>query len=61
MWTLILFIYAGPMAKGDNVALISVPKFINEQACKTAGEQAKQLTNGTLKSTSFICVRNSNS
>lgn len=58
MWTLILFIYAGPLAKGDNVALVSVPQFVNEQTCRTAGEQAKKLTEGTFKSTSFICVRN---
>ena len=34
MWTLILFIHAGPFSDHDSVALTNVPKFITQQECQ---------------------------
>lgn len=55
-YTLILFLYAGMMSKGDSVALSNVPGFATEQACMAAGRKAVDMTKGTFKDGSFVCV-----
>lgn len=55
-FTLILFLYAGMMSKGDSVALANVPGFASEQACMAAGRKAVDMTKGTFKDGSFVCV-----
>jgi hypothetical protein len=57
MWTLILFIHAGPFSDHDSVALTNVPNFISQQECQAAGVQSSKLTNGTMKVSKFICVK----
>lgn len=57
MWTLILFIYAGPLARGDSVALTHVPGFKTEQVCQEAGRATKPLIRDTFKDVRFVCVR----
>lgn len=57
MWTLIIFIYAGMLSKGDNVSLSSVQGFESQQACMSAGNSSSALTDGTMKSGKFICVK----
>jgi hypothetical protein len=56
-WVLILYIYAGMMAKGDSVALTTTT-FANEEACIAAGKKANSLTLGTAKNVRYVCVRN---
>ncbi|WP_455154150.1 hypothetical protein [Cupriavidus campinensis] len=55
-FTLILFLYAGMMSKGDSVALANVPGFTTEQACMAAGKRAVDMTKGTFKDGTFVCV-----
>ena len=53
---LVLYIYAGVMAQGDSVAMVSVPQ-ASLQACQESGEQAKKLVSGSTKTLRFICVK----
>lgn len=55
-FTLILFLYAGMMSKGDSVALTNVPGFATEEACIAAGRKAVGMTNSTFKDGKFVCV-----
>lgn len=57
-WTLVLYIYAGVLAKGDSVTLLSVPGFKSEQHCSAAGGASKPLVNGSAKELRFVCLRN---
>ena len=55
-WVLILFIYAGPFAEGDNVAMIATP-MSSEAACRAAGDAAVGMSSGTMKSAKYICAK----
>lgn len=57
MWTLILFIYAGALSKGDSVALTHVQGFKTEQVCQEAGRASKSLARDTFKDVRFVCVK----
>ena len=57
MWTLILYIYAGALAKGDSVTLTNVPGFKTEQVCQEAGTSAKKLVRDSYKELRYICVK----
>lgn len=56
-WVLVLYVYAGIMAKGDSVALTTVP-METERACRIAGEAANSLVAGSTKNVRYVCVRN---
>lgn len=56
-WTMIVFVYAGALANGDSVALITVPGFTSEVACKEAGESAAHLDDSSTKVYRFACVK----
>lgn len=56
-WVLILYIYAGMLAKGDSVALTTVP-MESERACRLAGEASNALVTGSAKNVRYVCVRN---
>ena len=56
-WILILYIYAGALSKSDSVALTNVQGFATEQTCKTAGEKANALVEGSFKNVRYICVK----
>lgn len=56
-WVLILFFHVGPIGSGNSNAATTVPGFISVQECQAAGDQAKKLTDGTVKATSFVCVQ----
>ena len=56
-WTLVLYIYAGVLAKGDSVTLLSVPGFKSEQHCAAAGSASKPLVGGSAKELRFVCLR----
>lgn len=55
-WILILFVYAGPMADTDSVALASTPGFLNQAACERAGQKALQRFPTGVKDAKFVCV-----
>lgn len=55
-WVLVLYIYAGAMARGDSVALTNVPH-ATQQACQASGKQAELLVSGSMKSVRFICLK----
>lgn len=55
MWVLLIYIYAGPLADGDSVAMQSVGGWMTEKSCNKAGEQAEALVNGSTKELRFIC------
>lgn len=57
LWTLIVFAHVGPMGNGNSNALTSVPGFVSQAACITAGKQAKELAGGTMKEIEYTCVR----
>jgi len=56
-WVLILYIYAGVLAKGDSVSLVTIP-MQTEAACVAAGQKSEQLVNGSTKVARFTCVKN---
>jgi hypothetical protein len=56
-WVLVLYVYAGIMAKGDSVALTTVP-MESEKACRLAGNAANALVSGSTKNVRYVCVRN---
>lgn len=53
---LVLYIYAGAFAKGDSVAMVSIPQ-PSQQACMAAGSAASDLVRGSAKELRFICVK----
>jgi len=55
-WILVLYIYAGPFAKGDSVALATIP-MQNQEVCEIAGKEAEMLTINTTKVTRHVCVK----
>ena len=55
-WVLIIYIFAGELARGNNVALLQVPGFTTIQACQTAGNQVKPFISRSSKEIRFICV-----
>ena len=57
MWTLIIFIHASILSKGDSVALTNIPNFKTEQSCINAGNKADKLTDLTVKMLKFSCVQ----
>ena len=56
-WTLVIFIYAGVLAKGDSVALTYIPGFKSEAACAAAGSVSKPLVKDTFKELRYVCFR----
>lgn len=54
-WILILFAHVGPLADGNSNALTTAT-FQTQAACQRAGEAAKKLASGTVKTISFSCV-----
>jgi hypothetical protein len=55
-WVLILYIYAGVLAKGDSVALATIP-MRSQEVCEIAGKEAEVLTSNSTKSTRYVCVK----
>lgn len=56
-WVLILFAHAGPMSKGDSMAITSVvPAFTTLAACEAARKKAEDLARNTVKEIRGVCV-----
>lgn len=55
-WVLIIYIYAGVLAKGDSVALATIP-MASHELCKKAADEADKLSANSTKITRTVCVR----
>lgn len=55
-WVLILFAHVGAMGNGNSNALTNVPGFTSLQQCRTAGDAAQHLADGTTKEIRYTCV-----
>lgn len=54
-WVLVIYIYAGVFAKGDSVALESVP-MVSERACEAAAQKSKALVKDSAKEFRHVCL-----
>lgn len=57
-YILIIFAHVGAMGDGNSNALATAP-FTTEAACKAAGEAAKSMAKGTVKSIDYRCAKTS--
>jgi hypothetical protein len=55
-WFLVIYIYAGMLAKGDSVALVSVP-MATHQLCLKAAEESSKLSENSSKITRTVCLK----
>ncbi len=55
-YILVIYIYAGALARGDSVAMVTVPQS-SLQACQEAGKLADGLVKGSAKDVRFICIK----
>ena len=56
-WVLVLYIYAGMLAKGDSVTMVTVP-MSSEVACQAAGNKSASLVDASTKVLKFVCLKN---
>ena len=54
-WILILFAHVGAMGDGNSNAL-TVAEFTSQQTCNAAGQAARKLAAGSVKSIEYACV-----
>lgn len=55
-WILVLYIYAGAWAKGDSVAITTIPQ-PSQQSCEAAGNAARSLVKDSTKELRYLCVK----
>lgn len=55
-WVLILYIYAGVWAKGDSVAITTIP-MASQEVCERAAINTESLVKQTAKELRHVCVR----
>jgi hypothetical protein len=55
-YVLVMYIYAGMMAKGDSVTLSQVDGFTSMQSCQEAGKAGERLVGGSTKEYRFVCL-----
>lgn len=55
-WILVIYVYAGMLAKGDSVAMATIDRFPTEQNCEDAARGLPKLVKGTAKEVVHICV-----
>lgn len=55
-WVLVIYIYAGPLAKGDSVTLATIP-MATQATCAKAAEEASTLTVNSTKLTRTVCLK----
>jgi len=53
---LVIYIYAGVLAQGDSVSLVSMP-MASMEACQRAGKASEALTSGSTKNVRFVCLK----
>lgn len=55
-FVLVMYIYAGMMAKGDSVAMLSVP-MPSMEVCQREGRVGEKLVGGSAKDYRFVCLK----
>lgn len=55
-WVLIIYIYAGVLAKGDSVAIDHISGFSSKENCMAQGQLAKDLVGNTTKDYRYVCI-----
>lgn len=58
MFILVIYIYAGFLAKGDSVTIDHIEGFKTQQECELAGDQLEDLVDGSTKEFEFKCIKN---
>ncbi len=56
-WILVLFFHVGVMGDGNSNTSVVIPGFETQKECNAEGSRAKVLTAGTVKETTFVCLR----
>lgn len=56
-YVLILYVYAGMLAKGDSVTMQAVYGFKSQAECVAAGKAADPLVQGSTKVLRYVCVQ----
>ena len=54
-FVLILFAHVGALGQGNSNAL-TVAEFTSQARCEAAGQAARRLANGSVKSIEWVCV-----
>lgn len=55
-WTMVIYIYAGVLAKGDSVALDHISGFESQQQCEMSAKDLEKLTKNSAKVLRAICI-----
>jgi hypothetical protein len=55
-WVLVLYVYAGMLAKGDSVTLTTIEGFSSKASCTEAGKQSEALVSNSTKELRYVCV-----
>lgn len=55
-YILVIFIWAGLFAKGNDATMFSVPGFATEQECNAAGSKLRPLVASTQQDLRFVCL-----
>jgi hypothetical protein len=55
-FVLVMYIYAGVLARGDSVAIHSVP-MPSMEACQREGKRGEELVKGSAKDYRFVCLK----
>jgi len=56
-WVLVIYIYAGMLARGDSVAVTTVP-MSSEEICNEEAKKLDDLVSGSSKNVRYVCLRN---
>lgn len=56
-WVLLVVIHVGAMGSGNSNAITSVSGFVSQQSCEAAGKVARTITDGTVKETRTVCLK----
>jgi hypothetical protein len=57
-YVLVLYIYAGVLARGDSVSMLSIP-MPSMEICQREGRKAEELVRGSAKEFRFACLKTS--
>ncbi len=53
---LVMYVYAGMLARGDSVAMLSVP-MPSMEVCQREGKRGEALVDGSAKAYRFLCLK----
>ncbi|MGE4243694.1 hypothetical protein [Ramlibacter sp.] len=55
-WILVMYVYAGMLAKGDSVAMLTVP-VASQEVCEREGRKGEKLVGGSAKEYRYLCLK----